>query len=710
MPCEDGRKYLLGDYARGVLAEAEAVPVREHLKNCPDCRQDLAQFEQLLPLLAHFAEEHIPADSLIDYYHRSQGGPVWSGDGFWNAEIVEKHLSVCDQCQALFDKLSLAEKEFAEVSKEIVTEPTIEKAFLKRRVSLRSRRVWYAAVAAVALLLFLIPNLPLRSQGPMIAVLPFEYTGPPEKEYYAFGITEEITSRLGKVSALGVIAPTSTMQYKNTTKKPGQIGEELGALYLLTGSIRWDTTGKIAKLRVLPRLVRTRDQKELWTEPFEIIREELCNLTEIIARKVIAALNVEFLERERWAMEACPTGNIEAYEYYLRGLEYAKRFEKAGMAIEMYEKAVQLDPNFALAYAQLSFIHTTAYLFWDPTEERLSKIKETTDRALELQPDLPEAHLSMAWYITVAELDVERALKECALAAKELPNNVDVLFTTGIMQRCAGRNEAAANYLKKATRLDPLSLNASTALAITYLLLRNYAKAEREFERGISVAPDWANNYVAEAYFLCLYGEGDIEKARKVLEKAAGKVDSFRLATIWAVVDLFDGNYQKALARLSSASSFNWIIRGRTATNYFLMKAELYGLMNQREMARIYYDSARVVLEPQAIGHERPRDAFVHQDLGVAYAGLGRKEDAIREGKKALELQPVSKDAFRGPIFVEGLAEIYVMVGEYDLAIDQLEYLLSIPSYISVPYLRIDPTWAPLRSHPRFLKLINERA
>lgn len=709
MSCENELKDQLGDYLKGVLPDTKAALVREHLNQCPDCRSDLEQLRFLLPGLAKLAEEHIPAENLVDYQLQAKSA-LLSDSGDWKPQKIEEHLALCNRCRAELDKLTAFEKEFQGVSKKSVTEPSLEKTPLSVRVFLRSRKVWYAAVAAAALILFLLPNLPLRSQGQMIAVLPFEYIGPPEKEYYAEGIPNDITARLANVSALGVISPSSTMRYKNTTKNPRQIGAELGVNYLLTGVIRWDTTGKIAKLRVAPRLVRTGDQNQLWTEPLEFVWGELCGIPGVIARKVVAALNVEFLESERQAMEACPTGNIEAYEYYLRGRQYAEQVNKQTTAVTMYEKAIQLDPTFALAYAQITLASGWIYWFNNPAENQRLKMKESAERALELQPDLPEAHLAMGWYFYWAELNIELALQECVLAERGLPNNSQLFFTAGLVYRSDGNFDLALGYLKKATKLNPLSAQVGLQLAGTYNFLRNYKEAEREYDRAISLTPGYPNLYGSKALYLCLYGQGNTENARSVLTKAAGKVDSTYLTPVWAAVECFDGNYQKALAWLPDAKSFRFYAAVTSASNYFLMKAEIYHLMGQPRLALAYYDSARAALETKSEERERPLGAFLHQWLGIAYAGLGRKEEAVREGKNALELRPTSKDAFYGTELVEALAEIYVMVGEYDLAIDQLEYLLSIPSFVSVRYLRIDPTWAPLRSHPRFQKLVNERA
>jgi tetratricopeptide (TPR) repeat protein len=239
------------------------------------------------------------------------------------------------------------------------------------------------------------------------------------------------------------------------------------------------------------------------------------------------------------------------------------------------------------------------------------------------------------------------------------------------------------------------------------MLLRKYSEAERCYERAISLAPDWPRPY---AYKMQLYflAEGSTKKARTVLNRALeniGTKEDVFIIFHWVLLEIFDGNYQKALDTLSVGSS-----EAFETQFYFIPKAQLYGqingLMGDRQAEQAYYESARKILESKI--KQQPEDARFHSALGIAYAGLGRKQDAIREGQLAVELLPVTKEAWKGLYRIADLARVYVMVGEYDLAIEQLEYLLSIPGELSIPLLRLDPAWNPLRDHPRFKKLIEQ--
>jgi len=567
-------------------------------------------------------------------------------------------------------------------------------------------------VAGLAVLIVIVGYFALshkrapESGRKMLAVLPFENLGAPEQEYFADGITEEITTHLAKVSGLGVISRTSVLRYKDAQKTVQQIGKELGVQYVLEGTILWDKSEVTNRVRINPQLIRVNDGTHVWAETYDRVLEQIFALQSDIAQKVASALNVTLLEAEQRHITAKPTQNLEAYQYYLRGKEYSNRggAEKdSRIAIEMYEKAVEIDPTFALAYASLSEANSWMYwAYYDRTDERLNKAKEAVDKALKLKPDLAEAHLALGYYYYWGSWDYDRALEQFAIAQKDQPNNSDLIKAIGYVQRRQGKFERAVTNLKKAAELEPRSYKLAQEVASTYAIMRKYAEAQYYSNRAISLAPDWPMAY-GEKVWLYVISEGDTKKARKVLKEATGKVDLSRLVPDLVWLDILDRDYQMALDRLPVLTAFIDAYGNNDTISYFLTKAKIYGLLNQPQLKLVCYDSVRIVLENRV--RSRPGDGPFHSSLGIAYAGLGRKEEAIREGKKGVELLPVSKDAFEAPDYIWNLAQIYVMVGDYDSAIDLLEYLLSIPSDISTPYLRIDPTWAPLRNHLRFQKL-----
>ncbi len=536
----------------------------------------------------------------------------------------------------------------------------------------------------------------------MLAVLPFENLGAPDDEYFADGITEEITARLANFQQLGVIARTSVLQYKKSSKSISEIGGELGVDYILEGTIRWQRSpeGK-SRVRVTPQLIRVKDATHLWAEVYDENMAEVFQVQSDIAKKVTSALDLALLEPEKKSLEAKPTENVEAYNFYLSGNTY---FYFAGakdrrIAMEMYQKAIELDPEFATAYTRLSQVLTELYWHHDPEEKFLVQAKEAVGKAFQLQPGLPEGHMALG-SIYYHDHQYEKALREFDIAHKGLPNNADLLAEIGYVQRRQGKFDESTVTFKKAMELDPRSSEIAQSIAVNFRRKRNYSEAERYFDRAIALSPDRGILYENKAE-LYIGWKGDIAKARGVLEQGEKKVESGSLDGAWHLVELLDGNYQKALTRLTGPEAF---FEGDTSI-YYLTKAFTYGLLHQSASERAFYNSARVFLGRKI--ETKGGESRYHGQLGIAYAGLSRKKEAVQEGKKGVELLPISRDAFQdGPFRLTELAQIYVMVGEYDTAIEQLEYLLSIPSEISVPLLRLDPRWAPLRNNPRFQKLV----
>jgi TolB-like protein/Flp pilus assembly protein TadD len=539
----------------------------------------------------------------------------------------------------------------------------------------------------------------------MIVVLPFENLGPPEDEYFAAGMTEEITSRLAVVSGLGVISRTSAFQYDRTGKSMKQVGEEFGVDYVLEGTVRWARQADMSRVRITPQLIRVADDTHLWAEAYERVIEDIFQVQSDIAGKVIEQLGVALVEPERRAVESRPTENPEAYNAYLRGMHHARLpgfpEEDLQLALRMFQRAVELDPGFALAHARLARADSVMYHFgYDRTKERRAMARRAVDRALELAPELPEVHHALGLYHYRGHRDYERALEEFAIAEKGLPNSADVLSTIAYVYRRQDRWEEALAKLEKAIELDPMDAIKVDELGETHIFLRRYPDALHYLDRSIALAPDQVRSYelTAETYWRW---KGTTEEARAVLEEMP-KAETPRATRSWFRQEVYEGKYKAALERLSFSSIevFKLVFLFHPKA---LLSAHAYELLNEPQLARDAYDSARVILERELL--ERPDDYRVHSALGIAFAGLGRKDEAIQEGRRATELYPVSKDALGGSFPVIELAVIYTMVGDHDAALDRIEYLLSIPSWISVPFLRLDPKWRSLWDHPRFKAL-----
>jgi eukaryotic-like serine/threonine-protein kinase len=561
--------------------------------------------------------------------------------------------------------------------------------------------------------------LPKNSVGPetsstgkkMIVVLPFENLGLSEDEYFADGLTEEITSKLSGLSGLGVIARQSAMQYKKTTKSVRQIGEELGVSYILQGTVRWENVDGNEHVRVTPQLIDVREGTQIWSQASEEILSSSFKLQSEIAGRVVQALDIKLALSEKQTLTTDITTNAEAYDYYLRGITYfEKSFNESDYIIseEMLLKAIELDPNFSRAYAALSSVHSSTYFeYFDHTESRVLKAKQTAEKSLQLEPDLIEGHIAMGWYYYLCWLDYSNALTEFRYALKLQPDNAEAVGGIGYIYRRQGRFQEALDYFRKALEISPRDNTLNNGLAGTLIILRRYNQSEQYVQKNIILAPDWRQAYTAKAWLYLLWS-GDLEKARTAIMEADEQ--NIRVETgadiLYPVfIEIAGSNYEKALKLIRNMKTdvcdyqFFYIPKD-------ILLAEIYGLTDNKKSEVAYYDSARIMLQSKLKGF--PEDARMHSSIGITYAGLGEKDKAIEEGKRGVELLPISKEAWNGYYRELDLAKIYAMVGEYDLAIDKVDYLLSIPGELSVPYIKIDPVWKPLLDNPRFQKVLEK--
>jgi len=552
-------------------------------------------------------------------------------------------------------------------------------------------------------------QLYLRIRRKMLAVLPFENRGSVDDEYFAEGITDHITTSLAKISALGIISRTSCVQYRKTEKRLRQIGSELGVDYVLEGSVYWDKLSVPNRVRINCELVRVDDEVNIWAQSYEQVFEKVFDVQSNIAERVTSTLDVLLLDQEHLAVTNKPTNNPDAYVFFLRGnnsLNKGLSEKDFRDAINMYEKAVEFDPNFTLAHAMVSIAHAKMYFYFGRGDECRVKAKTALDKAIQLGPAFSETHLSMGYYHYLVNQDYDLALQEFIIAQNGHPNNSDLFFAVAAVQRRQGKWEHAVVNFTKAAHLDPRSAFKALELGTTYHFMKKYPLALEYYDSAISLAPDWAPPYSRKAG-LYINWEGNTEKARNVLRAGSAKADKNMLSFDWMECETLDGDYQAALDLLTSSEDFVLgADTGKTDVGWFFInKAQTYGFLRESQFELAYYDSARNILESEVL--LQPNDPSVHMGLALAYAGLGRKEEAIQEGGKALELAPVSKDPVDGPTHLYNMASVHVKIENHDPAIDILEFLLNVPQFlVSSKKLRIDPTWAPLRTHPRFQKLL----
>ena len=619
----------------------------------------------------------------------------------------------------LLSELERIEEEIATREREIPKKKPITLKAVK--VTLRKHWMMIAALFAgvvVAGMAILYsgrkrPNLPVEAT--LLVVLPFENLGPPGDEYFADGITEEITNRLAALHGLALISRTSAKQYKKTDMTTQQIGDELGAAYVLEGAVRWDRSAEgNGRVRVTPQLIRVSDDTHLWTERYDRVIKDIFSVQSEIAEEVAKQLDLTVLEPERRALYDKPTDNLEAYDYYLKGKEHEYKGwsysddQEFVLAIENLEKATELDPDFALAYVQMSLIHSKMYFFGDNhTNEHLIKSRAAVDRAFELQADLPEAQTALAFYYYWGLLDYDRAEEIFKSVQKAQPNSSPELL--GYIQRRQGKWEQSLLILEKAFKLNPRHFQLAYEIGLSYQGMRNYEKAEEWYNRALSLNPKRLTprlgkigNYV--------FAKGNTKEALTLLET----LPQHQLTDyMWLTLGMLERNYQEVLDRLASLSYDSF-----AGQHFYFHKdlsfAAIYHAMKEWSLMKTRAESASIALE-KAI-RDNLGDPRFHTALGLAYAYLGRKAEAVQEGNHAVKLHPVSKDAAFGPCYILNLARIYTVIGEYEEAIDQLEYLLSIPSAeflwqsVSIPLILLDPQWDLLREHPRFKRLVEENS
>jgi serine/threonine protein kinase/tetratricopeptide (TPR) repeat protein len=555
---------------------------------------------------------------------------------------------------------------------------------------------------------------------PTILVLPFENLGAPEDEYFADGMTEEITSRLAGLEGLAVVSRTTAMQYKEGRPALREIGKELGVGYVLEGTVRWQRSASgPSQVRVTPQLIQVPEDTHLWAERYDRVLEDIFDVQSDIARQVSAALGLTLLESEQ-SLDLRPTENLEAYDFYLRGNDYLDRGldlisdEEVEFAVQAYEEAVRLDPEFALAHARLA--RARVWFFGEDSPNRaeghsdaatlLASAKEAVDRALEIDPDLPDAHLALGMIRFHGEGDVERALEEYRWVIEREPNIAEVYEEISQVEAYQGLWDEAQASMQKAVQLNPRLGRLSCWAGGIAFSRRDYGEALRHHSRAIRLTPDRSCPYYCKVW-IYLARDGGTERAREVLAQLPPTLDLERTPALnhpWVRIDMIDGRFEEALERLGQGSSSVYEF-GEFYLPKKLLVAQIYGLLDREGPRRESYEAARELLEARI--RDWPSDDRAHSALGIAYAGLGRAEDAIREGLRGLELIGDSENLLLG-YRLKDLAEIHVMVGEHDRAIDYLEQVLSKPSLFSAAYFEVDPTWKPLLGNPRFRALLDE--
>jgi len=549
-------------------------------------------------------------------------------------------------------------------------------------------------------------EVPDAGNAKLLAVLPFENLGGAEDEYFADGVTDEVRGKLAALPGLQVTARSSSNQYKRTTKSPQEVGRELGVDYLLTGTVRWEKGAAGSHVRVSPELIQVATGSTKWQEPFDAALTDVFKVQAEMSGQVAQALDLALGSPQKEALAERPTANAAAYDAYLRG-EAASQSMGLGdppslrIAIGFYEQAVAIDSAFTQAWAQLSRAHSLVYANGTPSPQGARRARDAADRALRLAPGQPIGHLALGDYFTAISFDQEQARAAYEAGLRLSPNDADLLGSLALVEVITGKWEQALEHFTRAQALDPRAIATGRRVSYTLLRLRRYPEALAACDRALALAPD--NVAVIGTKAMVFLAQGDLDGARRVIREAPLSIDPTEMAAYfgnyWDLYWVLEPEMRGLLLRLTP-SAFD------DRATWANIMAQTYRLLGDKARPRAYADSAYAASEARLVGAPDDPQTLVFQGLDLAY--LGRKAEAIQEGEKAVALLPITRDTYTGPYIQHLLVRIYIEVGEPGKALDRLEPLLQMPYYLSPGWLRIDPTFDPLRKHPRFRKLIGE--
>jgi len=489
-------------------------------------------------------------------------------------------------------------------------------------------------------------NVSIQGMGEIdsksIAVLPFSaFSAEAEDLFFADGVHDDILTQLSKIKDLIVISRTSVVQYKNTTKTMKQIAQELNVKNILEGSVR--RAGN--QIRIVAQLINATTDEHIWSETYDRNYANIFSIQSDVAKKIATALKATLTSEEKAYIEEKPTENLDAYDFYLRGNDYFRRSnseEELRIAIQMYTKAVELDPNFALAHAFLSRAYTNLFWFGGRSRKYLVDSKTAVDRALSLRSDLAEARIALGEYLNKGFQNYSDALENFTQALQTRPNNSDVFSAIAHVQKRQGQwDKALTNYVK-AVKLDPRSPSKTIQAGLTYLYMREYEDAERLINRSIALAPDNRDSHTYAAWLQLLW-KGDKKEALKVIGKAPASLTPERIISggnvyfnnrgLWRF-DLIKNSHKKTLDKLSGD------FFGKDRISHMFAKAQIFDLNADFPRMTAFYDSLRILLEKKI--QDQPNSFRLHLQLGISYARMGLMEQAKIAGLKAVELMPIS--------------------------------------------------------------------
>jgi serine/threonine protein kinase len=543
-----------------------------------------------------------------------------------------------------------------------------------------------------------------------IAVLPFENRSEDKANaYFAEGIQDEILTRLSKIADLKVISRTSTEHYKSAPRNLRSIARQLGVAHILEGSVQ--KSGNSVRVNV--QLIKAASDSHLWADTFDRKLTDIFSVETEIARAIADQLQAKISPEQKAAIEARPTNDLVAYDEYVHAKNLIAnavfnepRREQFFEAVRLLESATARDPSFALAYYELAHAHDQIfYSQFDRTERRLALANDAIQSLRRLRPDSGEAHLALAKHLYWGYLDYDQARHELEAARRLLPNDPLCFLLTGYIDRRQGRWDESIKNMLFASELDPRNYFTLQQLAITYFNLRQYPELAATLDKALSIAPKDVALRLQRAE-VPLSSRADTAPLRKTCEAILAE-DSTNISTVpaWLLyVALYDRNPEAATRAMSQMPvGATW-----GTENVSFPRAWCAGLVAQlngdQSTSIAQFQIARQQVANVLAGH--PDDALILCALGTIDAVLGNKDDALREGQRAVELLPLEKDAIDAAVVRQYLAAIYAWSGEKDLALKELQRCVSIPGHLTYGQLRLDPMWEPLRGGARFERIV----
>ncbi|MBQ33744.1 MAG: hypothetical protein CMG32_02680 [Candidatus Marinimicrobia bacterium] len=574
------------------------------------------------------------------------------------------------------------------------------------RSTLAKKRTWFAAggiILGVLLGYFVASSLgknnPVENNR-SIAVLPFDnMSDSKDDEYFSDGITEDIITYLSKIEGLKVISRTSIMQYKDSKMNIKDIAKELGVSNILEGSVR--RAGE--RVRITGQLINALTDEHLWADSYDRDLKDIFSVQTDVAKNIANALKSELSESDKKHLSNMLTDNSLAYDYYLRSKNAPPNKEGLYLIVDLLNKAIELDPNFVVAYADLS--KTEGWIYFSGIEKTfamLARSKAAADKALELDPESAEAHVALGLYFYRGYLDYDRAMYEFEIANKLDPNGEIALSVMAWVVRRQGNFKKSAEYVERAVESDPRNATMMGQLFPTYLILGDIEKANEWMDKALDIQPENVTNRSYKDWqYLVLYG--DIVKTRQKIKRTQEIVGDDKFNWKLALIDILDSNYNDALKILNGIPEDQSEDQHEIHLKSFY-HGWIYDLQGLTERSTAKFEEARNHLLDK-IG-EHPEDPRYRSLLGKTYAHLGDMEKAIKMGNSAKSLWPLSKDALGSIWYIRHMADIYAILGEKEMALNELNQLTTIPVFPRKGIYKVNPIWSDYLDDPRFQKIL----